>query len=67
MMAKVFEITFTPVAISIICGILITVNHAVPIVPIWPIWGMLIISTIVAFGVIGLCWQLGLCSGLHSG
>jgi len=53
MITKTLEMTFVPVAISIICGVLITVNQAVPVLPNWPIWRVLVISTIVACCVIG--------------
>ena len=55
-----FEITFIPVAISIICGILITINEAAPLLPAWIIWGILIVSTIAAFLLIASVLSVGL-------
>jgi len=56
----IFCIAFIPVGISIICSALITTNEAVSVFPIWPIWGVLIISTLVAFFTIASVLTVGL-------
>lgn len=55
-----FTMTFTPIAISIFCGVLLAVNDAIPVVPGWPLWGLLLVSMVVALVVITSLLLIGL-------
>ncbi len=55
-----FIITYVSVATSIVCGILITVHGAVPVLPIWTLWGLLMMSTIISILVIGSFIVIGI-------
>jgi len=49
-----FIITFTPVAISILCSLLLVVNESVSVLPAWLLWQVLMASTMIACCIIVL-------------
>ena len=59
-----FKIAFTPVAISMICGILLAVNSVIHVLPAWPIWGLVIVSTTVAVFTVGSVLVIGVAQWL---
>lgn len=54
-----FMITFAPVAVSIFCSILFLTNNVFQILPVWVLWDALMISTVIAFFIVGSILLIG--------